>query len=403
MQMLYLVEKAGDMPFVRSLAPVRLASSLSRVASSNTDTPAQRIARITSTLHLDLSQLLTAILTPPASSHAADPRQTREALTSLFRTYASLGLVSTAEDVVRRHVVRPFVLKTIHRDVLNSAQSPVIPSTPFSPATASSSGFGLAPALAIGERAIPSFYAVEPIGIAKEGDGGWVAGRAPGEGELDPLCELYNKLLAFVSRDCGMILDVTERTLAVAPATTLVIGGAADEKKKRAGYEILTNVVWDEIAARLMGELGHVIFAAGRPSIFQQVRIASSLPRHRLTSCAELPPHYRLHLTPRIPRSHPRSSHRPPLPPHLHELCEALPAPHLLPAALQGDCHERRADSGRWVGRRGGLLAERIGEHPKGAREVLERGCVPAGAGGSILAVDVAGESFLRHALLCLS
>lgn len=98
-------------------------------------------------------------------------------------------------------------------------------------------------------------------------------------GELEPLAELYNKLLSFVSSECAMILDVAERTLAVptignGSIAAVFLGG---EKKKvklgGVGYEFLTSVVWDEIASRLMSELGHVIFAAGQPSIFHRVRL----------------------------------------------------------------------------------------------------------------------------------
>ncbi|KAL8293723.1 hypothetical protein RQP46_000424 [Phenoliferia psychrophenolica] len=252
-QMLYLVAKAGDLPFVRSLDP--------------------RIERITSTLHLDLSQLLTSVLT---SAGTTSPKTTRESLTSLLRTYASLGLHSAAEDIIRRTVVRPFVLKTIHRDVLTSVQSPVVPYTPLGPATTISQSTGLAPAINVidkDDRGVPSFYALEPIRLPKPDQNRWVAGTAPGEPEAHPLAELYNKLLAFISRDCGMLLDIAERTLAVPPPTTLAVAlavAADDKQKKRAGYDILTDVLWDEIANRLMSELGQTIYAAGRPSVFHQ-------------------------------------------------------------------------------------------------------------------------------------
>lgn len=281
-QMLYLVAKAGDLPFVRSLDPVRPPHALASTALKTDPVCLQRIARITSTLHLDLSQLLTSVLT---SASTTNPKATRESLTALLRTYASLGMHSTAEDIIRRTVVRPYILKTIHRDVLTSVQSPIIPYTPLEPAPTPFGAFplgessSLAPAINVidkDDRGIPPFYALEPIRLPKADDSQWVAGTAPGEPEANPLAELYNKLLAFIARDCGVLLDIAERTLAAPPPTTLAVAlaAAAEEKKKRAGYDILNDVVWDEIANRLMSELGHTIYAAGRPSVFHQVRFA---------------------------------------------------------------------------------------------------------------------------------
>ncbi|ORY89153.1 oligomeric golgi complex component, COG2-domain-containing protein [Leucosporidium creatinivorum] len=253
--MLYLVKKAGDLPFVRSLDP--------------------RIAKITSTLQLDLSQLLASVLIAPSSPSPPPTKSTRDSLISLLRTYSALNLVSPAEEIFRATIVRPFVLKTIHRDVLNGPQSPAIPvtssttsNTPFF----ANLGSELAPAITLGgaeERSVPSFYIMDPVS-ASRGDG---EASTSNDSELDPLAILYNKILTFISRECGLVLDVAERTVAVQPPASGAdgkLGIEADEQKRRVGFELLSNVVWDEIANRLMSELGHVIFAAGRPSIFHQ-------------------------------------------------------------------------------------------------------------------------------------
>lgn len=169
-------------------------------------------------------------------------------------------------------MVRPFVRKTIHRDVLNGVQSPAIPATPFSSTTPffANAGDNLAPAIIVEqeERSVPSFYIMDPIGSDKD------EGGASSDVEQDPLAVLYNKILTFISRDCGLVLDVAERTLAVQPPALLSNGTKTidvEDSQRRVGFELLSNVVWDEIANRLMSELGHVIFAAGRPSIFHQV------------------------------------------------------------------------------------------------------------------------------------
>lgn len=172
-------------------------------------------------------------------------------------------------------------------------------------------------------------------------------------GELEPLAELYNKLLSFLSNECAMILDVAERTLAVptignGSIAAVFLGG---EKKKvklgGVGYELLTSVVWDEIASRLMSELGHVIFAAGQPSVFHRVRHhCISARRTLIIACrTELLSHSRVHLStggdlslPSIPRHLPYPSDNAYLP-------ETLPTPRLLPTSFQRNRYDRRASS----------------------------------------------------------
>lgn len=65
-----------------------------------------------------------------------------------------------------------------------------------------------------------------------------------------PLINLYNKILEFVERDCGVVIEVTRDVV---------------------GYEIVGRVVWEEVGGRLGGELGGLIFAAGRAGVFHQV------------------------------------------------------------------------------------------------------------------------------------
>ncbi|KAI5481066.1 component of oligomeric golgi complex 2 [Pseudohyphozyma bogoriensis] len=215
-QMLYLVSKAGDLPFVRSLDP--------------------RIAKVTTTLQLDLSQLLTSILAEP----------TRETLTSVFRTYASLSLHSTAQDIYRRTVVKPYVSKTIYRDALSTASGPKSPLPKYTQEER--------------ERNTPASYLIDEI-PSRDGAGP----------EEDALRVLYNEILGWISRECGLVLDVTEKM-------------GTDEKKKGGRYEILVGVIWEEVAGRLLSELGHVIFAAGRPAVFHQNYVLTTAFISRLES-----------------------------------------------------------------------------------------------------------------------
>ncbi|BGP23394.1 hypothetical protein JCM10295v2_002290 [Rhodotorula toruloides] len=218
--MLYLVERAGDLPYVQALQP--------------------RIDRVTTALRFDLSSLLSAIL---AGSPAAPTY--REELTTALRTFLSLGLISQVEEVMRRDVVRPFVKHAVHRDALSSpADSPALASHPAH---------------------VPPPYRIEPIAVPP----------AHREGtDAAPLAALYNRILAFISHDCGVLLDVGERVLAIPHERRRIdAAGAAseaNETEKVEGFEILTNVLFDEIGTALMGELGGVIYAAGRPTVFHQ-------------------------------------------------------------------------------------------------------------------------------------
>ena len=198
----------------------------------------QRVAHITSTLKLDLAQLLTTTLT-------ADNLD-RPELTTLLRAYASLELIPDAEEIIRTAVVRPFAERVIHRDTLATPLSPPVDATPHSSLTVPGSA-----------EQRSSFYKVEPITSAEVGGT-----------ETEALVGLYNKLLGFVSSDVGIVLDVAERTLS-APATTIAGAGTKAEGKRK-GYEVLANVVFDELVTRLINEMGHVIFAAGRPGVFHQ-------------------------------------------------------------------------------------------------------------------------------------
>ncbi|GAA5885926.1 hypothetical protein JCM5296_007033 [Sporobolomyces johnsonii] len=262
--MLYLVSRAGDLPFVRSLD--------------------DRISRITSALQLDLSQLLTSILSsaPTSSSSTESHKIYRDELTAAMRTFSSLSLVSQAEDIVRRTVVRPFVVKTVHRDALNELPAPA----PSTTDPSSSNALGARITLA-SDDPIPAHYRISPIDPLP----------ASREGDSAPLAALYNNILSFVSRECGVVLDVAERTLA--PPAASSSSQPAEEMRKKGedcaakveGFEILTNVIVDEVATRLMGELGTVIFAAGRPSVFHQNYLLTIAFLSRLESLCPTVPH----------------------------------------------------------------------------------------------------------------
>lgn len=242
-----------------SLPPPSLLQSSHTHATSEL----QRISRITSSLKLDLSQLLTSILSSPPSTPESHQEWLNE-LSSALQTFSSLHLIHEAEEIVRKTVVKPFLVQTINRDALNNQNDSSLPELPSGEST---------------DETIPPAYRLAPLAPPvsfKENDSG-------------PLLRLYNVLLRFISEDCGNILCIAERSLSPG-STALTNGGmssrqlAIENRRKREegteengeereveGFEILTKVIVDEIATRLVSELGTVVFAAGRPSVFHQV------------------------------------------------------------------------------------------------------------------------------------
>lgn len=290
---------------------------------------AQRVDRVSQTLQQDLASLLSSTLaslhaTPASSgtrSQAQEQIKRQEALTEIFRTYASIDKFREAEEVIRKQLVVEFLSRTIHREALLGPQSPMMPITPF-PAGSSISGtlsgaasdgsfpFNGTPlsggtSAAIDDRSsIPPFYTIEPIAAPASSSS---ASRTGDTFISDALVDLYNKVLLFISKEMGVILEITERrpvqgsssssftgkevslqsntfgrdgvlldhdrTAPSSPSTRdrMLPGSTSSSSSTKAGYEVLSNVLWNEIATRLMNELSHLIFSAGRPDTFHKV------------------------------------------------------------------------------------------------------------------------------------
>lgn len=158
---------------------------------------------------------------------------------------------------------------------------------------------------------IPPFYVVEPVSPppATSDSDTYIS---------DALVELYNKILVFVSKELGYILEITERRPSQGRNTTTgghegalgssgfldrdtgertipssptsrerPLHGGASHVPNKAGYEMLSNVVWNEIAKRLMNECGHLIFSAGRPDSFHRVSPSFQIIRTLFRSPAD--------------------------------------------------------------------------------------------------------------------
>ena len=231
-------------------------------------------------------------------------------------------MVHEAEEIVRTELVQPFMRRTVTRENLVGAKP--LPSSP-APNAASSSTTAVASSPAGDEAdelsppttaaaAVPAPYRIERLPLPTQ--------PPPRDGtNLVPLTMLYNRILEFVERECGTVLDVAERVLdsqvggvvasekrrrvkkeeedteaAEEEAAGLRMGassthslgsvkedreddgkngdagGGSDDDGSIAGFQVLNNVVVDEIAKAITSELGGVVFAAGRPTVFHQVR-----------------------------------------------------------------------------------------------------------------------------------
>lgn len=302
----------------------------------------QRIAKITQALCAELSDLLGSVLAsrpisaPPPSSNNSTSNATatnsyRQDLLTTLRTFLSLGMVHEAEEIIRSELVQPFVRRTVTRENLGAAKplppspAPASSSTTVTPSAAAGGDEANGPSSTITTTTIPAPYRIERLPLPTQ--------PPPRDGtNLIPLTTLYNRILEFVERECGTVLDVAERVLdpesAVGVGGQGETGGTGSEQRKRsekkqqsgeevdgtdeataataaatavadlrleasadslgsvkeggnqgdsehdrvAGFQVLTNVVVDEIAKAITSELGGVVFAAGRPTVFHQVR-----------------------------------------------------------------------------------------------------------------------------------
>ncbi|ESK97090.1 conserved oligomeric golgi complex subunit 2-like [Moniliophthora roreri MCA 2997] len=230
-----------------------------------------RIDRIQSTISSDLDHLFGATLVALTDGRGED-------LTECLKTYDMLGLWRDAEDVLRRDVLRPFIKKTIFSGSLTAPHSPLLPHTPMQ--ATKTPGFlssisGLPPRTPYtpytskATRFNPSHFPSKGISpyahILEESD--------------DPLASLYAQILRFAERDLSRIMDMGEK-VSIKSLTSKRTGGSSTpqpavpiepiSKDGSRGFDILANVIWEELGRSIMDELGSVVFAAGRPNEFKQ-------------------------------------------------------------------------------------------------------------------------------------
>lgn len=214
-----------------------------------------------------------------------------------------LGLWRDAEDVFRREVVRAFVkkvcdiqlnctfvltiyiAKTIHPGGLTAPHSPIVPNTPFH-----FSGAGPLTTTSGTPHQIP--YTPFTAFIPKQPSFRLSSSDVPQAHLLDDaddsLAKLYNQLLRFVERDACAIMSAAEKVsgkdtnLTKISTSTSLDGvgaspttGADDQDGEQEGspkFNIMANVIWDELGRTIMDEIGSIVFASGKPNEFRKVR-----------------------------------------------------------------------------------------------------------------------------------
>ncbi|KAK7057129.1 oligomeric Golgi complex subunit 2 [Favolaschia claudopus] len=249
-----------------------------------------RIDRIRSTLSSDLDHLfsttLLALTDGKVDGKVSEVEKAKSIadLTECLRTYDAMGLWRDAEDVLRRDVVRRFVKKSIFPGALAAPASPLVPHTPFRSSTT--------PAFVNSSSPLPprtpytpftSFAVKTPFrsnyGVSNASSTSPYAHLL--DDPEDPLARLYTQILRFVERDMSRIMGIAEsvalKSVSASRRDKLLVTSTVPLPVEKThgetggdGFQIMANVVWEEFGRAVMDELGHVVFAAGRPNEFRK-------------------------------------------------------------------------------------------------------------------------------------
>ncbi|KAF8556364.1 COG complex component [Imleria badia] len=242
------------------------------------------IDRIRDTLTSDLDHLFSSILSSLTGTGEGKTSELERAklaadLTECLRVYDTLCLWRTAEDIIKRTVVSPYIKKSIHPDALATPHSPIIPHTPL-PSRAPPSSLPprtpYTPYTAFSSKQNPFDFkdATSSTPYLDESN--------------DPLAKLFNQILRFVDRDLRRIMHFAEQVSTKSnPARMDSTSRAAlpsIEVTPHAGegFDIMANVIWPEIGQAIMDELGLVLFAAGKPDEFLKRHAAAQAFIHAL-------------------------------------------------------------------------------------------------------------------------
>ncbi|THU95639.1 COG complex component [Dendrothele bispora CBS 962.96] len=236
-----------------------------------------RIDRIQSTLSSDLDHLFSSTLsTLTSETKVLEVERSKliADLTECLRTYDTLGLWRDAEDILRRDVLRAFVKKTVFPGALNAPHSPLLPHTPMRTF--------VTPAFLSNVSLLPPRTPYTPFTAfplqQTASSSGFEKSDSPHANILEqsdePLAKLFVQILRFLERDLTRIMDIAERvSIKSAQIRSSTAGSIAMSQPigiQDQGFQILANVVWDELGRAMMDDLGGIVFAAGRPNEFRK-------------------------------------------------------------------------------------------------------------------------------------
>ncbi|KAF9062113.1 COG complex component [Rhodocollybia butyracea] len=231
-----------------------------------------KIDRIQSSLSSDLDALFGSTLSAiTGETRLSDLEKNKimPDLTECLRTYDVLGLWRDAEEILRTEVMRFFIKKTVYVGALSAPHSPLLPHTPFR--SSMTSAFSNPPSLPPRTPYTPftafsTQQSAFPSALGKS--------KSPYsrllEDSDEPLAKLYTQILRFVERDLSSIMDVAEKISIKSRASVnpVQLGSEYSVKKEGSGFNIMANVIWNELGKAIMDDLGGVVFAAGRPDEF---------------------------------------------------------------------------------------------------------------------------------------
>jgi len=88
----------------------------------------------------------------------------------------------------------------------------------------------------------------------------------------NPLAQIYNQILRFVSRHIKGIMELAEKiSNNNVPKEKISTSGIISTEDTTQGFQILAYVVWEEIANAIINDIGDVVFTAGRPDELRKV------------------------------------------------------------------------------------------------------------------------------------
>jgi hypothetical protein len=162
---------------------------------------------------------------------------------------------SEAEETVRAALTSVWARETITSDALSKRNpEPKTPKTPRTPFRLSSFNWKQEEQVTL-ETSVP-LLTPEIVDYSEDDD------------HVQALIGLYNEILTFTSIHAGEVCQAAERILVRrSQSKTAPSGGSGGQVQS---CDIFVRVVWEEVALRLMEQLGGQLFFAGRPDVFHR-------------------------------------------------------------------------------------------------------------------------------------